>query len=213
MTSQSLYPNHIRHIRKEDLRLLSYAEFGQLLEILTDKVFAACQERRLRIDAVAPILRSGAFPGCHLASKLGVTGVFPLQYKHTCDADQPLLSRYRGPTLTSGIPDNGVILVADTNTVTGEIAQRAAADIRAELPESRIFFASVMLDVSLEAIPGVDVMVSARRTNERRTVPREAARRAGIWNEVFIFPWENFNEQWSEIRAAQDGRRAHSSHA
>ena len=203
MIQQSVFPTHIHHVRKEDLRLLSYAEFGQLLDILTDKVLAFCQEHDLRIDAVAPILRSGAFPGCHLASKLGIINVFPLQYQHAYDGAQPLLSRFRGPTLSSGIPDNAVILLVDTNTVTGEVAERAAEDIRAELPDSHIILASVMLDISLKTVPGIDAIVSARRTNEQRTVPREAARRAGISNEVFIFPWENLEEQWNEIRATQ----------
>jgi hypothetical protein len=189
-------------IRKNDLRWLNYAEFGQLLGTLTENVRSVCHERSLRIDAVAPILRSGAFPGCHLASKLDVLDVLPLQYKHTYDRTHPIHRQHGVPTRTRDL-NNGVILVADTNTVTGEIAQCAAADIRAVWPESTIVFASVMLDVSLESIPGVNLLISAQRTNERRTLSHAAATRVGISNDVFIFPWEEIEEQWAEIRAAQ----------
>jgi hypothetical protein len=133
-------------VQESDLRLLSYAELGQLLEILTGNVLKVCRERSLRIDAVAPIWRSGAVPGCHLASKLGVVDLLPLQYKHTHDRTHPIHRPYAVPTLTRAL-NRPVILMADANTVTGEIAQCAAADIRATWPDSTILFASVMLDV------------------------------------------------------------------
>jgi hypothetical protein len=95
------------------------------------------------------------------------------------------------------------MLIADTNTVTGEIAECAAADILEIWPNSRIMFASVMLDISLESMLGIDYLISAFRTNERRTLSREAATRDGISNDVFVFPWENMEEQWAEIQAAE----------
>jgi hypothetical protein len=189
-------------IRKSDLCLLGYAEFGQLLETLTENVRVLCRERSIRIDAVAPILRSGAFPGCHLASKLGVVDVLPLQYKHTYDPVNPIHRHHGVPKLTRDL-SGAVILLADTNTVTGEIAQRAAADLRAAWPKSTIVFASVMLDVSLKSIPNVDFLVPAQRTNERRTLSRDAAIGAGISNDVFVFPWEEIEEQWREIQKVQ----------
>jgi hypothetical protein len=190
-------------IRKSDLRSLSYAEFGQLLGILTEKVSTICRERSIRIDTVAPILRSGAFPGCHLASKLGVVRILPLQYKHTYDRAHPIHRGFGIPAQTRDW-NHAVILMADTNTVTGELAQCAVADIRAVWPDSTILFASVMLDVSLESIPGVDLLIPAQRTNERRTLSRDAAARAGISSDVFIFPWEEIEEQWGEIQAARE---------
>jgi hypothetical protein len=198
-----IHSDHFKSVQTEDLRPLSYAEFGQLLETLTGNAIAACRERGIRVGAVAPILRSGAFPGCHLASQLGVIDVLPLQYKHTDDPLRPVHSLGRVPLLTQGIAEDAIILIADTNTVTGSIAQRAAADLRAVLPASRIIFASVMLDISIEALSGIEFLISARRTNERRTLSREAARRVGVSNDVYIFPWEKIDEQWEQIQAAR----------
>src|SRR5688500_14118656 len=104
-------------IRKSDLRLISYAELGQLLGTLTENILEACRERSIRINMVAPILRSGAFPGCHLASKLNVLDILPLQYKHTYDRTQPI-RRHQGvptPMLTRNL-NRATILLADTNT-------------------------------------------------------------------------------------------------
>jgi hypothetical protein len=194
--------NQPKAIQLSDLRLLSYAELGRLLEILTENVLKVFRERNIRINAVAPILRSGAFPGCHLASKLGVLDILPLQYKHTHDRTHPIHRPYAVPTLARAL-DRPVILMADANAVTGEIAKCAAADIRAIWPSSTILFACVTLDVSLESIPGVDILISARRTNERRTLSHDAAARNGISGAVYVFPWEEIKEQWAEIQAAQ----------
>jgi hypothetical protein len=69
-------------------------------------------------------------------------------------------------------------------------------------PASTILFASVILDLSIEQLPNVDMLISAQRSNERRTVSVENAMRIGVSNELLIFPWEDIEEQWLEIQAA-----------
>jgi GNAT superfamily N-acetyltransferase/hypoxanthine phosphoribosyltransferase len=191
-----------RVIQKSDLRSLSYAEFGQLLDTLADRVAEFCVERGIRIDVVVPILRSGAFPGCHLASKLSVTDILPLQYKHTYNCERPIHQNYALPVPIRDL-SHCTLLMADTNTVTGEIARRAAADIRQRWPAVTIIFATMMLDVSLASIPGIDFIIWAQRTNERRGLSPNAAAAAEVSNEVYVFPWEDIDQQWAEIQAAQ----------
>jgi hypothetical protein len=157
-------------INRSDLRVLSYTEFGCLLDALTANVASACAERQLRIDVVAPILRSGGITGCHLASKLGVNAMMPLQYKHTYDPARPICRQFCVPTFTAEPRDSVVVLMADTNTVTGEVARYAARDLRMKWPASTILFASVILDLSIEQWPDVDLLISAQRSNERRSV-------------------------------------------
>ena len=189
-------------INRSDLRMLSYTEFGCLLDALTANVVSACTERQLRIDVVAPILRSGGITGCHLASKLGVSAMMPLQYQHTYDPASPIRRQFSIPTFTIEPQDSVVILMADTNTVTGEIARSAARDLRMKWPDSTILFASSILDLSIEQLPDVELLISAQRSNERRTISVEKAMRIGVSNDVLIFPWEDIEEQWSEIQAA-----------
>ncbi len=189
-------------INRSDLRMVSYAEFGRLLDVLTANVVSACADRALRIDVVAPILRSGGITGCHLASKLGVTAIVPLQYKHTYNAASPIRRSFSIPALTTEPENPVVVLMADTNTVTGEVARHAARDLRMKWPASTILFASVILDVSIEQLPDVDMLISAQRSNERRTVSVEHATRIGVSNDILIFPWEDLEEQWLEVQAA-----------
>jgi hypothetical protein len=190
-------------ISRSDLRVLSYTEFGRLLDVLTANVVSACTAQHLRVDVVAPILRSGGITGCHLASKLGVTAMMPLQYKHTYDPACPIRRQFGMPTLTAEPHDSIVILMADTNTVTGEVARHAARDLRMKWPASTILFASVILDLSIEQLPDVDVLISAERSNERRTASAEDALRIGASNDILVFPWEDVEEQWLEAQAAE----------
>jgi len=189
-------------INRSDLRTLSYTEFGYLLDALTANVVSACTKRQLRIDVVAPILRSGGITGCHLASKLGVNAMMPLQYKHTYDPARPIRRQFSLPNFTAEPQDPVVVLMADTNAVTGEVATYAARDLRIKWPASTILFASVILDLSIEQLPDVDMLISAKRSNERRSVSVEHAMKIGVSNEVLVFPWEDAEEQWVEIQAA-----------
>jgi hypothetical protein len=189
-------------INRSDLRTLSYAEFGCLLDALTANVMSACTKRQLRIDVVAPILRSGGTTGCHLASKLGVNAMMPLQYQHTYDPARPIRRQFSLPNFTAAAPDPVVVLMADTNVVTGEVATYAARDLRMKWPVSTILFASAILDLSIEQLPDVDMLISAQRSNERRSVSVENAMKIGVSNEVLVFPWEDAEVQWVEIQAA-----------
>jgi hypoxanthine phosphoribosyltransferase len=190
-------------INRSDLRTLSYGEFGSLLETLTENVVSACQERALRVDIVSPILRSGGFTGCHLASKLGVTNIVPLQYRHTYDTIASVQQQFYSPALAAEPQGTVVILMVDTNTVTGAVAQQAAEVLRMTRPSSRILFASMMLDLSIEHLKHVEFLISAKRTNERRTVSCELAQVMGVSNEVYVFPWEDLDEQWAEIQKGE----------
>jgi len=60
----------------------------------------------------------------------------------------------------------------------------------------------VIIDLSIEQLPDVDMLIAAQRSNERRTVSVEHALRIGVSNELLIFPWEDIEEQWLEIQAA-----------
>jgi len=128
--------------------------------------------------------------------------MMPLQYKHTYDPASQIRRQFNLPDFTAEPQDPVVVLMADTNAVTGEVATCAARDLRMKWPASTILFASVILDLSIEQLPGVDALISAQRSNERRSVPVEDAMKIGVSNEVLVFPWEDAAEQWVEIQAA-----------
>jgi hypothetical protein len=193
--------NRDSRVRRSDLCPLSYAEFGALLDTLTATVRAFRDEGGRPIDIVAPILRSGAATGTHLASRLGIQRMLPVQYKY--DARGAPTRIFEPPRLDEANASVRGILLADTNTVRGAIATCAAADLRARFPDASIYLASVVVDCALSAIASVDGVFFAVQSNEARSVDREEARARGVSDAVWIFPWEDPEEQWREILATQ----------
>ena len=187
-------------MNRSDLRQLSYAEFGELLDTLTERVARSLTARGGQVHMIAPILRSGAFPGMHLASKLGVQPTLPLQYKHSGEG---IKQGFAPPMLIGGFPERPTILLTDTNTVTGAIARRAIADLRALYPRATILFATVVIDQALGPFDGTTESFYAIKSNEARRLTDAEAKARGITNECFVFPWEDADEQWREICAAE----------
>ncbi len=189
-------------ITRADLRRITYAEFGEMVEALTDAVRAACEKENIRIETVAPILRSGGMTGCHLASRLGVTSIIPVCYQHTYNPDHPIRRGFEMPDLPDARLEPAGIVLVDTNTVTGSVATHAALEIRKRWPSSTIVFASLYLDASIDTLPNIDFIISLQRTNERRTMSHAQALELGATEDIIIFPWEDLEEQWDAIQAA-----------
>jgi len=186
-------------IRKEELRPISYAEFGKLLDRLTDQVAAS----GVRFDLIVPILRSGAITGMHLASKLGVTNTLPAQYKYVYEPEETIVKKFEFPKLDFEVPEDANILVADTNTVWGGIARKVIQDVQTCWPKASIYFASANLDQSAKSLPDVRGVFWGALSNEKREMGADEARNAGISQDVIIFPWEDLEEQWEDINASQ----------
>ena len=186
-------------LTRSALRSLSYAELGEILERLTGRVRRHLRATRGRVELVAPILRSGAVTGLHLASKLGVTRVLPLQFKHRETAIERL---FAPPLLASPPPRRPTILLCDTNTVRAEIARLAVAELLALYPGATLLFASAVLDQGIASLAGVKAIFFGRLSNEARLLSVREARARSITNDVYVFPWETAAEQWRQIRAA-----------
>lgn len=181
---------------KHVLRPLSYGDFGQILDRLTEAVTVRLTGEP-PIDLVVPILRSGAVTAVHLASKLAITSFLPVQYKYdTNGAVQRLLV----PSPGNHAPHPARILLVDTNTVTGRIAAMAASDLRACFPSARIDLATAVADHALPAIAHVTSIMRGAISNESRSLSAEEAEALNVTNEVWVFPWEDVDEQWGEIQ-------------
>ena len=126
-------------INRSDLRTLSYTEFGCLLDALTANVVSACAKRQLRIDVVAPILRGGGITGCHLAAKLGVNAMMPLQYKHTYDPARPIRRQFSLPDFTAEPRDEVLVFPReDAEEQWVDIQAAAAVDIDRKSPNASL---------------------------------------------------------------------------
>jgi hypothetical protein len=157
----------------------------------------------MNIDMVVPILRSGAFTGKHIASKLQISNVLPAQYKYTYSPLEKIEKKFEFPKLSYSIPANANILIADSNTVGADIAKKVIADVKHLFPEATLYFASANLDQSITSLNHIEHIFFGSLSNESRLISKEEADKKSITNDILIFPWENLEEQWQEINANQ----------
>jgi len=190
-------------ILKEDLKEISYGGFGNILQKLTVSIKSYCEEKSVAFDLIVPILRSGAFTGMHIASKLKIKNILPVQYKYEYLPKETIVKKFEFPELLFKLPELPNILICDSNTVFGAIAILAITDVKDKYPNSKIYFASANLDQSVSEIDNVIKIFYGELSNEKRELTKEEADKKGITNDVIIFPWENLEEQWEEINTSQ----------
>lgn len=192
-------------ILKSDLKQITYQEFGEILDSLEKRIVSYCQQNSLKFDLIVPILRSGAFTGMHLASKLKIKNILPTQYKYEFNPNKEgeIVKKFELPKLCYELPESINILITDSNTVFGAIAQKVINDVKGKFPKSKIYFASANLDQSTQKMNDVEQVFYGSLSNEKRELDTNMANLRNITNDVFIFPWENLEEQWEEINASQ----------
>lgn len=190
-------------ILKSDLRHITYAEWDIILRRLTHQITDYCKVNAVNFDLVVPILRSGGFTGLHLASKLGVTNILPLQYKYIYKPEEHIIEKFEPPKLNFPILEEAHILIADSNTVWGGIATRAIEEIHSLYPKAKLYFASANLDYSLQSLSDIEHIFYGLLSNESRKLSPSEEKQHHITYDIIIFPWEDLEEQWEEIRTEE----------
>jgi len=191
-------------IQHSDLKQISYDEFAVLLDKITHSITEYFSDRDRKIDLIVPILRSGMITALHISSKLKITNLMPAQYKYDYFPKEKLVKKIEFPKLNFEVPPNGNILIVDSNTVFGGTAKSVISDTKKVFPQAHLYFASANLDQSLVKLEGVEQVFYGQLSNERKFLSAEEASARNVDNRVIIFPWEDLEEQWSEISASQD---------
>jgi len=186
-------------IVKEDLRKISYQEFDVILGRLTDQIKSYITAHNMSFELIVPILRSGAFTGMHLASQLQIKNILPVQYKYKYLPVEVIEKKFEFPKLLYPIPENSNILIVDSNTVFGGIANMVIGDVKKQFPKARLFFASTNIDQSIIHLDSINQIFYGLKSNVKRDLSKSEAVSRGVPNEVIIFPWEDLEEEWSEI--------------
>lgn len=189
-------------IKREDLRDISYDEFGRLVESLTSQIREFCTARGVKFHLVVPILRGGAFTGMHIATKLGIKNVLPTQYKYHFHPREYNERKFDFPELTYELPETINILIVDSKTVYGGTMKKVKTDVSEAYPKAKLYFASLDLDQSITNVDGIEHIFAARISNERRALSREEAQERSISNDILVFPWENIDDMWREIQGS-----------
>ncbi len=196
--------SYLSEYKKEDFVPLSWDGYGGLLEELYQKVSAYVEENAVEFDAVVPILRGGAFPGTYLAYRFGLMRVLPVQYHYIFEGDKLELCRIQSlQDEQVELFKNPTFLLVENNHCFGITASCAAKDIKEQLPEAAIIYAADHMDYSYQKNDYADMVFYGRLTNETRELSPEECAKLGIENKSYLFPWEQFEEEWSTVQGQQ----------
>ena len=197
--------SYLSRYKKSDFKRLSWDEYGKTLLNLYRKIARYVKKNDIKIDAVVPILRAGAFPGTYLAYKFHVLRMLPVQYHYHFKGKKILLRQLLGlPTDISDIAPDAVFLVVEGNHCFGITAQTAIKEVKQRFPKSKILYAADHMDYSYQNVKGADAVFWGKLTNETRQLSPKEAIQKGIKNPLSdLFPWEDFEEEWTTVQGEQ----------
>ncbi len=195
--------SYLAEYKKEDFKRVSWNEYNQTLETLLEKVRKYLQENNIKIDAVVPILRGGAFPGTYLTFRLGLLRILSVQYKYFFIKGKIELKKILGVPKDTKLPESPVFLLVENNHCFGLTASTAAKDLKEQFPNCKIIYAVDHVDYSHQKIDNTEVTLYGKLTNETRKLSKATAEEKGLSNTMYLFPWENLEEEWTTVQGKQ----------
>jgi hypoxanthine phosphoribosyltransferase len=190
--------------KKEDFRRLSWNEYERTLQNLCRQVGRYLAKKHLKVDAIVPIQRGGAVPANYLSYKLKILRMLPVQYKYFYVKGGKMQLR-RLSAIRKGDVDGKApaFLVVEGNHCFGITAQTAINDIKKTFPRSKIIYAADHGDYSYREMKSVYASFYGKLTNETRALTAAQCKAKKVENGSFLFPWENFDEEWDTVNAKQ----------
>lgn len=191
--------NKLLKYSKKDFKRVSWEGYGKTLETLYQKIEKYLKEKNIKIDAVVPILRAGAFPGTYLAYKLRLLKILPIQYKYLPGQSIEPVKLLDGLSLDRKIGSPAVFLLVENNHCFGTSAKMAAEELKKFFSSCKIIYVAAHMDYSHQDAVSAEAVFYGRLTNEARGLNLEEAKEKGLTNEIFLFPWENLEEEWAAV--------------
>jgi len=189
--------------KKSDFKKISWEEYGDVLEVLYKKVDRYLRTNKVKIDAIVPILRGGAFPGVFFSYKLHILRIIPVQYKYLFEGSFKLrqLMPVRKPNFK--LPKNPTFLLVENNHCYGTTAIKVAGDLRKKFPGCKIVYAAAWVDYSNRENKIFDVSFYGKLTNETGGLSKQEVEKRGIENSMSLFPWEDINEEFAAVSSKE----------
>lgn len=189
-----------------DTNPMGWEEFGEILNILIQKLDSYQEKHGMRFDIVAPILRNGGIPAVAIANKFKITRFLPVQVKYVYGTDDPARSELKQilslPEILQDVSEKPNILVCETNTGSGESAKKSIYIMREAYPAANIYYATVAkVYGGPDAFENVRVYFWGVQTNEFFKASDEEAGRLGLRLNITIFPWETAEFELADINA------------
>lgn len=196
--------SYLAKYRKSQFTRLSWEGYGRILDNLYQKVSRYLEENKIKIDAVVPILRGGAFPGGYLAARLHLLRILPVQYHYFFEGKKIILKKILGlPKNVSGLPRAPIFLLAENNHCFGLSAETAAKDLKEQFPGCRVIYAADTMDYSYQKNKYAEAIFYGELTNDARGLSEKQAKKVGLTFNMHLYPWENLKEEWTTVQGKQ----------
>lgn len=196
--------SYLAKYKKEDFIKMSWDDYGKILEKLYKKVSKYLKENNIKIDAVVPILRGGAFPGTYLTFKLNLLRILPVQYKYFFIGKKIELRKILDfPRTNLNLPKKPIFLLVENNHCFGLTNSSAAKDLKKKFPNCRIISAVDHMDYSYQKVECAEKIFYGRLTNETRVLTKKECKEKRIENISYLFPWEKLDEEWITVKGKQ----------
>ena len=191
---------------KEDLRRISWQEYGEMMEKITTEVKSYIEKNGIKIDAVVPIMRGGAFLGTYLTYKLNLLRILPVQYhyffvgKNKAELHQILFTPKK-----KMFDHDPTFLVVEGDQCYGNTVIHTTKDLKKLFPNCRILHAADVLDYSYkDATKGlVEKTFYGKYTNHCEELTEKDCKKLGIEHGSTIAPWENYDEEINTMSCKQ----------
>lgn len=201
MSEEDVSVSLAKYYRK-DFKILTWGQYGKILEDLCKKVKSYVGRKKIKIDAVVPILRGGAFPGGFLAHRLHLLRILPVQYKYFFVDGKIKLKRLLDVP-KANLPEKPTFLLVENNHCFGLTATTAAKNLKKKFPGCRIIYAADTMDYSYAKNSFADVLFYGRYTNDTKKLTATQARKLGIDPRLWVYPWEIPKEEWTTVQGKQ----------
>ncbi|MCD4694521.1 phosphoribosyltransferase [bacterium] len=189
-----------------DTNHMDWAEFGKILNTLIQKLDDYQKKNNMKFDIVAPILRSGGIPATAIANRFKIMLFLPIQMKYIYDENDPTKVEHKQmislPELLQKTPNNPNILVCETNTGSGESANKSIALIKEKYPTSTIYYATIAkVYGDPDTLEHVKDYFWGVQINESFKANKEEEKRLSLRPKITIFPWETAEFELSDINS------------
>jgi len=197
--------SYLAKYKKNDFKKLSWKEYSKTLDILCGKIRRYINKNGIKINAIVPILRAGAFPGIFLSYRFHILRILPLQYHYRFTKNKIELRNILNINSKGlNIPSKPTFLLVEGNHCFGLTASTVAKDLKRAFPNCKIIYAADHIDYSYQKIDNVDKIFYGKLTNETRILSKKDCLKKGIENPLsYLFPWEDMGEEWTTVQGKQ----------
>ncbi|KND47096.1 MAG: hypothetical protein AB199_01550 [Parcubacteria bacterium C7867-004] len=183
----------------EDTNRMSWNEVDECKDRLFKQIEAEFTDPESLI--IAPLLRTGGIVGGMLSIKLRAVQMLPLQFKYLYNPTKisQLLSI---PDFLAEVPSPMNVVLCEGNTSSGSTAIKASAAIREKYPHAKVYLATLTkVFGGPEELEGIEKIFYGRQTDEGFKATAEEKESLDLREGVTVFPWENADDELSDLNA------------